>query len=271
MLWLDEECIPRGQWPFLQTTYLSLKEIEESLVELVDLTEGEDAILITGCLEAYRQAVVRRVLDLVQAMIVSWNSRQIIGSVVCARALLETLATFHSLLNRVQAAADKADWKTIGKLVDGYAFSISPKLNKGNREQEAPPALGRMVREFIGRMEPGAEKFWDQICEYAHPNGEKMMSHAGTLRKSRYEANPAAQSEECIFPAIYNSLYSCCWLTSAMLDFDILLEQVRNGAPLGDGHPLIRERALIDGVVSTILVETRSHKKTVKCKIRKQK
>ena len=113
MLWYEPSRIPSGKWPFLWTAYAGLREIEESLISSVDLTEGCNKITITGCLNAYRQAILRRVLDLAQAVATSWNAGQLVGSVVCARALLETLATFHSLLCRAQAAADEADWQAI--------------------------------------------------------------------------------------------------------------------------------------------------------------
>ena len=99
-LWFDDGRIPPGKWPFLSTTYAGLRQLEESLAGSIDLTEGNDAITITGCLEAYRQAILRRTLDLTQAVVASWNAGQLVGSVVCARAVLETLTTFHSLLSR---------------------------------------------------------------------------------------------------------------------------------------------------------------------------
>ena len=214
-------------------------------------------ISTAGCLTAYQQAVLRRVLDLAQATVVSWNASQTIGSIICSRALLETLATFHSLLSRAQIEADKENWDTLTKLVNSYAFSTSPKVKKGKRAPEAPPPLGPMVREFSLKMGGGAEKFWDQICEVSHPNGESMLSYAGSLKNLQYELIPSRLNEERFFTAIYNCLYSCCWFFSSMLDFDILLEKIRNGSPLVDGCALISERELTDKLVQTISEQTR--------------
>ena len=253
MLWFDDGRIPQGKWPFLSTAYAGLRELEEPLAGSVDLTKGNDEITITGCLEAYRQAILRRVLDLAQAVVVSWNAGQLIGSVVCARALIETLATFHSLLSRAQIAADREDWEALGKLVDCYAFSRSPRLDKGTRVLEAPPAVGKMVKGFIRDTEIGNEKFWDQICEVAHPNGEKLMSFGGVLQEGRFDAHSSTSNEDWLFPALYNCLYSCCWLIHAMLDFDILCEHIRIGTPPSDDHPLIRQKAMINKVAEDVL------------------
>ena len=254
MIWFEKGRIPPGKWPFLSTVYAGLSELEQSLTHSVDLTEGNDEILITGCLEAYRTAVLRRVLDLVQAVIGSWNAGQLIGSVVCARALLETLATFHSLLSRAQIQADRGDWKALGKLVDGYAFSRSPISSKGTRVAESPPPVGRMTKDFIRDTGLGDEKFWEQICEVAHPNGEKLMSFGGVLQERRFKARSSAANENWLFPALYNCLYSCCWLINAMLDFDILCEHIQMGVPLPDDHPLIRQRAQLDELVDGLTV-----------------
>lgn len=253
MLWFDDGRIPTGKWPFLRATYAGLRELEESLVDSVDLTEGKEQITVTGCLEAYRQAILRRVLDLSQAVVALWNAGQLVGSVVCARALLETLAIFHSLLSRAQIAADGRDWEALGKLVDSYAFSRSPRLDGVTHVPDNPPPVGTMVKGFIRDTEVGDEKFWDQICEEAHPNGEKLMSFGGVLKERRFDARSSRSNEDRLFPAVYNCLFSCCWLIHAMLDFDILCEHIRIGELPSDDHPLIRQKALIEKVVQDVL------------------
>ena len=252
MLWFETARIPPGKWPFLRTTFVGLQQLEDSLTDSIDLTEGNQQLTITGCLNAYRRAISHRTLDLSQAVVASWNAGHPIGSVVCARALLETLATLHSLQSRAQIAADKGDWEEIGKLVDCYAFSRSPSLGKGTREPQAPPPVGRMVKTFIGDTQLGGEKFWDQICEVAHPNGNTLMSFGGILQEGRFDPPSSEANEARLFPALYNCLYSCCWLIGAMLDFDILCEHIRIGAPPPGDHPLVKERTFIDGVADKL-------------------
>ncbi len=166
-----------------------------------------------------------------------------VGAVVCARALLETLATFSSLLKRSQKAADSCGWSTIGKLVDAYAFSTTVGLDRKNKTDEHPPRVGKLVLEFIKSTHPGKEQFWEQICEVAHPNGKSMLKLAGQLNNSRLHSRSSMENETLLFPAIYNCLYSCCWLRGAMLDFDILLEQIRFGGNLPEDHPLLIKKS----------------------------
>ena len=71
-----------GKWPFLRTTYVGLQQLEDSLTDSIDLTEGNQQLTITGCLNAYRRAILHRTLDLSQAVVASWNAGHPIGSVV---------------------------------------------------------------------------------------------------------------------------------------------------------------------------------------------
>jgi len=73
MLWFDKGRVPPGKWPFLTTVYAGLEQSGESLCGSVVLTEGNDEITITGCLQAYRQAILRRT-DLTHSVAASLNA-----------------------------------------------------------------------------------------------------------------------------------------------------------------------------------------------------
>ena len=70
MIWFEKHLIPPGKWMFLSTVRAGCAEIEHTLESDIDLTEGNETI--TGCMRAYRQAVMR-VLDLVQSGVASWR------------------------------------------------------------------------------------------------------------------------------------------------------------------------------------------------------
>lgn len=252
MQWLNKERIPEGTWPFLNVTRLVLEEFESSLEGVIDLTEGNEARTITGCIRAYRQAIIRRVLDLAQSAASCWNSGHPIGAIVCARSLLETIATFHSFLGRAEVAAKEKDWAKIGRLIDAYAFSSSSSGLKKKAAEDDPPTIGRIVKAFANETQPGAEAFWNQICDTAHPNGQRMMNHAGTLGGNAYTAKPSVESEGDLFIAVYNALYSCCWLSNSSEDVEILLAVMRSGEHLPDDHELIIAKRQGDDLVSKV-------------------
>jgi hypothetical protein len=252
MIWFEASRIPERGWPFMNAVRLCLVAFEGGLEPTIDLTEGNEAITITGCMRAYRQAVIGRVLDLSQAAIGSWNAGFPVGSVVCARALLETIATFHSFLRRAEAAAAAKDWAVIGRLIDAYAFSTSLDHSK-RRTDVDPPRVGRMVKEFIRSTQPGIEVFWDQICDIAHPNGQRLMDYAGTLTNQQFVAKSPFQSESNLFVALFNAMHCICWMSAAAQDFEILLTVMRTGESLPPDHPLMIERRQLDDLVHALV------------------
>lgn len=253
MIWLKKGRIPAGKWPFLTTAYNSLREIEETLVNQLDLTEGTGQLTITGCMQAYRYAVIRRVLDLAQATVACWNEGALVGSVVCARSLLETIAIYHSFLNRVEPLVAAGEWGRIGDLVDAYAFSTQRGPGKRSKSQDHPPRVRDAINQFIKSTQPNMEQFWEQICDTAHPNGKSMLDLGGKLSEFKYHARHASDNESLLFIAVFNCLYSCCWLSASDLDFHIYVETVRTGKVLPSDHKLVAERALIHEVTDKLM------------------
>jgi hypothetical protein len=228
IVWFDRERIPPGSWPFLSTIWNSLRSIKDDIaLPSVDLTEGLGGITITGRMEAYRQLVLRRALDLAQSTVVTWNASLPIGAVVSARGLLETLAVFYDLMAEATPLADKKDWEGLSRLIDTYALSTSEGPQRTTGKPGGPPSVGKQVTRFILAIEPHAERFWHQISDAAHPNGKPMLQHFGTLRGDRLEEKATAESEPHVFQAIYNCLYAVCWFYGAMSDFDKLLDRIR--------------------------------------------
>lgn len=248
MIWFHKGRILDGPWQFLSVTYNGLRDIEDTLSTDIDLTEGLGCISITGRMQAYRKAVLHRVLDLTRGVVVCWNERALVGSLVCARSLLETLAIFHSFLKRADKEVKAKEWETLSRLVDAYAFSTSSGPDKKNKSTESPPRVNAAVIEFIKNTQKDKEQFWEQICDDAHPNGKRMMLYGGLLQDSRYIDKPIEENERGLFPAVYNSLYSCCWLISAILDFDVLLEEIRYGGDLPEDHELMVKRTRVMGL-----------------------
>lgn len=264
MIWLDRHRIPKGRaWPFLNTIRASLTLMGETLQNDVDLTEGTGQVLVSGCIVAYQHAVTRRIFDLAQSVVICWNSALLNGAVVCSRALLETIATFHTFLGHAKKLVERGDWHKFQALVDAYAF---PVLNRGKSSTaQFTSRISKTVTDFIRATHPEAVEFWDQICEIAHPTGDRMMNYAGTLRGGSFIPKPPADSESSQFIAIYNSLYSCCWFyAAAQEDLEIVLESLRSGKQLPDDHPLVVKKRQTDRVVEQLSREFAEAKQTKK-------
>jgi len=254
MIWFEGNRIPHGSWGFMTTIHATLREMESSLAKKVDLTDGSGNFLFTGSMEAYRQVMLRRSIDLAQGSISCWNSSLLVSAIACSRALLETIAIFYAFLSRATEHASQSDWISIGKLIDAYKLysSVNPEVRT---DSEKPPRIGKAVRNFIAQTQRDAMPFWDQICNYAHPNGKPMMHLFGECEANEFILIADQRREISLFAAIYNSLYACCWLGSSGLDWDILIEQMRTGTQLDVEHPLIKGRLFVDSLVQRAVEE----------------
>jgi hypothetical protein len=87
-----------------------------------------------------------------------------------------------------------------------------------------------------------------------------MMALAGTLADNHYLEKSAADIEPEQFSAIYNALYSCCWLADAGERTEILLEVICSGGPLPVDHPLIIARRATDDFVAQVTAMIESDK-----------
>ena len=83
-----------------------------------------------------------------------------------------------------------------------------------------------------------------------------MLNTAGELTEGSFVRRTVAHNAFALFPAVYNCLYSICWLQASQLEFDILLGRIRYGGDLPADHALIAERDSVDKVVKALLDET---------------
>ena len=228
MIWFEPGRIPPGNWPMISVVYAGLSMLEESLPESVDMTDGNGNLLISGCMEVYYFAVARRVMDCSVGAIAAWNAGALVGSISCARSLLEVLSTFHEFQERVRDSIKGRDWQMVAELVDAYGLSEGRIQNNGENRQ-APCNVSRAVKNFIRTIHNGDEKFWNQICNLVHPNGVALIKYGGDLDSDNYQERDDEKTRIELFSALYNCLISCNWFVAVGGEFENLLEEILNG------------------------------------------
>jgi hypothetical protein len=85
-----------------------------------------------------------------------------------------------------------------------------------------------------------------------------MMMFAGTLAERKYAVRASVERARSLFMAVFNALYSCCWMYNADAEFDIVLETIRMGAELPSDHALIVERDKLDQFVKEVIERMRA-------------
>nr|WP_314073583.1 hypothetical protein [uncultured Roseococcus sp.] len=226
--WLMPERIPEGLWPFLIVSRNTLVEIKEfHLKDTWDVTEGLGSISISGLFEAYKQVILRRVLDLSQATATTWNVGHTTGAIVCARALLETFGSFHHLFEEAKILRESEDYHGLGDLIFNHINASSVGKTRTVGKKGGDITIGHKVRRLIKSTEPDKEHFWHQISDAAHPNGNSMFAHFFIKTENGLILKKLKETEKEIFPAIYNCLYTLCWFYNELHDFDTFLDKLR--------------------------------------------
>ena len=227
----ERPSIPSGKWPFLFMIERCIPELEALLDNEVDLADavpvGADQLTISGCMECYKQAILRRVLDSTRATSLLWNAGNHYGAAVVARALFETIVSFHDFLRRAQAAREAEDYKALAFLVDMFAISTRDTELRAANELPRSVNVLTQVDQYAKHVEPLATRFYEQLSDFCHPNGYRMITSYGRISRKRYVIADVPTRSADAFKAIYNCCYQVCWLYSAITEYDRLLDRVR--------------------------------------------
>jgi hypothetical protein len=224
----EKASIPPGEWNFLFVIERCLPQLEERLKAQIDLTEGLGALTISGRIKCYEQLVLRRVIELIKAISVLWANDLEIGALVTARALFETIVSFHDFFDKTKKAEEAKDYAKLSEVVNKFVLSsrneeLRQRLNlhKTNHILEQVRAYGRAV-------EPQSEKFYDQVSDTCHPNGYAMLSQYGRLTDDlKFKVHPERAKRVNTFRGIYNCVYQICWLYTALFDLDTIVDRIQ--------------------------------------------
>lgn len=226
----DRKSIPKGDWPFLRTIENSLDRIRESLHSEIDVSEGLGAFTISGQIECYRQLVLRRVIELTESVRLLWSDKLDVGAMICARALFETIVSYHDFYAKAVKLEAGKDYQALGQLVDQFVLSTRDETIRVKLDLPQTTNILTQVKRFAQLVEPKAEVFYAQISDVSHPNGYAMVRQYGSLQDLTFRFQKDVEREQA-FQAIYNCIYLICWFYVSMDDLDRLLDGIRYLSP----------------------------------------
>lgn len=165
-----------------------IKEINAGLSRLkaqrVDQIEVEGRLIelkLAWKLAVYREAVLWRIVALTESVALNWNSDNIVGSYLPARALIETSALLLDLEYELKKHIDAHDITALDALLNSRTFATREKqwVEKG------PASAAINVLTLIDRMDKrtnsGIRRLYDLMSERCHPNYLGHHQMYGTL------------------------------------------------------------------------------------------
>jgi hypothetical protein len=130
-----------------------------------------------------QQALLYRVTMLAAGSADMWNSCNVVCSVLCARALLETIAVSDHIRNELKDLTEARALDAIDELANKQLFATrdSDRIAEGSGHQAVN------VLTYIDRMSkklPDVRHAYEFISEWCHPNGSGHFFTYGEINKS---------------------------------------------------------------------------------------
>lgn len=121
-------------------------------------------------LATYQHALLHRVVALADGVAVNWNGRSVLGAMLCARALMETIAVLSFVERSAAALYEREDLGGLDGLSQNGTFATRDEaLLKEFPESKATNIL-TYVKRFDEKVLPGFGEHYDRLSERCHPN-----------------------------------------------------------------------------------------------------
>ncbi|CDZ60343.1 Hypothetical protein NGAL_HAMBI2605_09610 [Neorhizobium galegae bv. orientalis] len=120
-------------------------------------------------LARYSQALQHRVVGLADAVAICWNGKNVLGSFLAARAIIETAAVVHMLTVTTRNLLTAGDLNTLNDFLDNATFATRDEILIASN----PSVKARGILSAIDRLDralPGVRGHYDRMSERCHPN-----------------------------------------------------------------------------------------------------
>lgn len=153
-----------------------------------------------------------------------WNARNYLAGMLCARALLETIAVGVDLINQLHRLTDNGNFDEIEKLVANR--SVSTRLQ--HLIALDPNAEATSVLTTIQKLDKAIPGLWENyefLSEWCHPNafGGTMLFSEIDHENDQIVLSEATSRESTILHHIAFSVVLLTWLEERLADIQALL------------------------------------------------
>lgn len=135
--------------------------------------------------ETFLQACLFRVVDLLNLIEISWETKKPIGSYILARNFSENVAQIYDLAAQTDRLCKKGDFKELSDLINGRLFGTKLKEQLDEQFPESVNVLSLIDK--IDKKFTGFRINYDRLCEFAHPNYFGMLGHYSLLDQEKIE------------------------------------------------------------------------------------
>lgn len=135
-------------------------------------------------LESFLQLGIHRMVTLGDGVASEWNHRRYLNAAVLSRHLIESLAVWFRVLDRVHTLLpDKA-------IREIFVLIMQAMFGRRDDDPVLPQAINVLTCiDKLAAVHPHIRKLYDQLSEFAHPNSDGHLTFAGTMdERTRFMA-----------------------------------------------------------------------------------
>lgn len=144
-------------------------------------------------LAGYQHALLHRIVVLMDGVAIAWNNRSTLGGMMCARAVMETIAVMSSFERSVAGLLAREDMGGLDALAQNGTFaSRDPEWLSDFPESKATNAV-TYVDKFDDKILKGFRAHYDRLSERCHPNS---LGHNFMFAKLDREEGTTSYSDE---------------------------------------------------------------------------
>jgi hypothetical protein len=165
-----------------------IREINAGLYRLqaqrVDQIEVEGRLMeskLAWKLAIYRESVLWRTVALTESVAINWNSDNIVGAYLSARALIETSALLLDLEHELRKHIDARDIAALDALMNSRTFATREKQWIEKHPESAATNVLTLIDRMDKRTGSGIRRLYDLMSERCHPNYLGHHQMYGTL------------------------------------------------------------------------------------------
>lgn len=169
----------------------------------------------------YKEAQLYRVVELITGCAHNWNRRDVLGTSLAARALIETTAVLLDVDLRLRRLLNREDLKGIDTLIMNCYFSTRDERSiKNDPDVKAVNVItileGIAKKDEVGRH---LKQYYLELSEFCHPNFGGHLGLFGTLDKETLVTTYCSATQPPLHPLVLGAAMS---VTLAEMAFNSL-------------------------------------------------
>lgn len=139
----------------------------------------ESGFRCAWALESFLHLGVHRMVMIGDGMAAEWNERRYLNSAILSRHLIESLAVWYRVLDRIHVKlVPEKDIRQI------FVLIMQTMLGRRDGDPVLPQATNVLTCiDQLKAVNPGIRSVYDQLSEFAHPNSDGHFTFAGTMDK----------------------------------------------------------------------------------------